>query len=70
VHIRREDFSTNAWRRLERDLQERLQVLREQNDGWKTDEVQTALIRGRIDEVKRILGLAKLASPGNEEQPV
>lgn len=67
--MRREDFQTNAWKRLERDMQARLQELREQNDGLAIDETKTALIRGRIDEVKRILGLAKLASPGSEEQP-
>lgn len=56
-----EDFRTAAWKRLTKHLQQRLQELRELNDG-QHDATRTSEIRGSIKEVKRILDLADTAS--------
>ena len=60
------DFQTDAWKRFTKDLQARLEELRELND-QRHDEVKTAEIRGKISEVKRILGLEP--SPSDEAAP-
>ena len=60
------DFQTDAWKRFTKDLQDRLEELRELND-QRHDEVKTAEIRGKISEVKRILDLA--ASSSDEAAP-
>lgn len=46
------------WVRLEKHFQNRLTVLRMQNDGDLSD-VETGRLRGQIKEVKAILALAK-----------
>ena len=53
------DFRTPVWSRLTNLLQERLQELRELNDSVAHSETKTALIRGQISEVKRLLALSK-----------
>lgn len=45
------------WTKISAELEERLQTLREQNDGDKTPE-DTAKLRGRISEVKTMLDWA------------
>lgn len=62
------DLRTPVWARFERDLQLRLQSLREQNDVMGTEHIQTAATRGRIAEVKRLLALSK-QSAGTSELP-
>ena len=44
------------WRKLRKNLEQRLDTLRAQNDGDK-DERATAMLRGRIAEVKTLLTL-------------
>lgn len=55
-----EDFHTETWKRLTQHLQARLQELRELNDAQASPE-RTSLIRGQIEEVKRMLALAAQA---------
>lgn len=60
------------WSRLTKLLQERLQELREFNDSSANDQIKTALIRGQISEVKRLLALSEDSAraddfPGNGE---
>jgi len=52
------DRESPLWRRFEAHLNERLAVLREQNDADKTPDA-TAHIRGRIAELKTLLDLAR-----------
>lgn len=49
---------SDAWRRLEKHLTDRLQSLRVQNDGDNSYEA-TAKLRGRIAELKAMLALAQ-----------
>jgi len=60
------DFATVAWRHLKDDLRARLADLREQNDRASLTAEQTAVIRGRIAEVKRILDLDGSSSTEGE----
>jgi len=60
------DCQTAVWRRLTQTLEAELQRLRESNDSFGKDEVQTALLRGQISAVKRILALDAKASSVSE----
>jgi len=51
------DRATRLWHDIEEHLQRRLQTLREQNDNQGMTADQTAIIRGRIAEVKSLLAL-------------
>lgn len=51
------DRGTRLWHDIEEHLQRRLQALREQNDNQGMTADQTAIIRGRIAEVKSLLAL-------------
>lgn len=53
-----EDRESLVWKRLMTHFGERLEVLRTQNDGDKS-EAETAKLRGRIAELKAILALNK-----------
>jgi hypothetical protein len=52
------DFRTWTWKRLTKLLEARLEELREFNDVPTNTETKTALIRGQISEVKRLLALS------------
>lgn len=52
-----EDRVSRTWSRLEQHLSDRLQQLRHDNDK-PLDATETAALRGRITEVKRLLALA------------
>ena len=60
--LKLDDFRSSTWKRLTQTLQERLQELRELNDSPSYSPEKTALIRGGISELKRILSLAEQAS--------
>jgi hypothetical protein len=60
--LKPEDFRTATWRRLTQTLELRLQELREINDSPAHGPDKTALIRGGISELKKILSLAEQAS--------
>lgn len=51
------DFDSAVWRKVETRLNQRLVALRKQNDRLTMGEVETAVIRGRIAEVKALLEL-------------
>jgi hypothetical protein len=54
-----EDLRSPVWRRLTQELQERLQFLRELNDAFGNSIEKTALTRGQISEVKRLIALSQ-----------
>ena len=60
--MRPEDFRTPAWKRLAQTIQERVDELRKLNDSPSYGVEQTALIRGGIRELNKILSLAEDAS--------
>ncbi len=60
--LKPEDFRTPAWKRLSQLIEERVEELRKLNDSPSYGLEQTALIRGGIRELKKILSLAEDAS--------
>jgi len=60
--LKTEDFRSTTWKRLTQTLEQRLQELRELNDSPSFGTEKTALVRGGISELKRILSLAEQAS--------
>lgn len=66
--MKRADFNTDVWARLEQHLAGRLEVLRAQLEG-ELDEKGTAGVRGRIREIKEMLALPKKAAPARAPAP-
>ena len=60
--LKPEDFRTQAWKRLSQLIEERVEELRKLNDSPAYGVEQTALIRGGIRELNKILSLADEAS--------
>lgn len=60
--MKTEDFRTQTWRRLSQHVSERIDELRKLNDSPSYGPEQTALIRGGISELSKILSLADDAS--------
>lgn len=58
------EAQTALWKKLKSHYEEQLDLMRKQNDG-ALDDIQTAMIRGRIAEVKKFLALDK-PPPGNK----
>lgn len=58
----RSDFQSKTWKRVEQRLQARLDVLRKANDDLSLDPTKTAALRGKIAEVKRMMGWASVTS--------
>ncbi len=52
------ELDTAVWKKLKAHLQERLSVMRQQNDIRKSEE-DTAFLRGQILAVKELLSLEK-----------
>ena len=52
------DFTSDTWKALVIRYESRLEDLRRKNDG-DLNEIQTAKIRGRINEIREFLALAK-----------
>ena len=57
-----EDFRTPAWKRLSQLIENRVDELRQLNDNPSFGPEKTALIRGGISELNKILSLADEAS--------
>ena len=53
-----EDFRTPAWKRLSQLIEDRVDELRQLNDNPSFGPEKTALIRGGISELNKILSLA------------
>lgn len=64
------DLRTQVWSRFTKELELRLQELREFNDSTLNSETKTALIRGQISEVKRLLALSPDESAGAADFPI
>jgi len=62
TRLKPEDFRTPAWKRLSQHINERVDELRKLNDSPSYGVEQTALIRGGIRELNKILSLAEDAS--------
>lgn len=60
--MRLEDFRSATWKRLSKHIQDRVDELRKLNDNPSYGIEQTALIRGGISELNKILSLAEDAS--------
>lgn len=60
--MKQEDFRSATWRRLSKTIQDRVDELRKLNDNPSYGIEQTALIRGGISELNKILSLAEDAS--------
>jgi len=52
------EMTSSTWARVSTHLEARLQVLREKNDNSQ-DEQSTARLRGRIEEIKKMLSAGK-----------
>lgn len=63
-----EDFHSMCWKRLSKLIDERVDELRKLNDSELSPE-RTALVRGGIKELKKILALAENASAGAAVSP-
>ncbi len=63
-----EDFHSACWKRLSRLIDERVDELRKLNDSELSPE-KTALVRGGIKELKKILALADNASASQAVSP-
>lgn len=64
-----EDFRSATWKRLSMTIQKRVDELRKLNDSPSFGPEQTALIRGGISELNKILSLAEDASLGLAVDP-
>ena len=62
-----DDFRSPCWLHFTDELTARLHTLRAMNDQLANDTNQTAVIRGRIAEVKRILALGKPSTSEAED---
>jgi hypothetical protein len=59
THLEPNDRINPLWLALEKHFEERLVMLRARNDNPEISEIETAALRGRIAEVKAILGMGK-----------
>lgn len=53
------DLNNDLWLRITEHLERRLALLRQQNDGIRLTPEDTAVLRGRIAEVKHLLAAGK-----------
>lgn len=67
--LRREDFATPTWKQLTAHINTRISELRIDNDVLSRTEHQTAVIRGRIAELKELLALAEKFSASDDAGP-
>lgn len=63
------DFSSPTWHSMRKWAEEQLRVCREKNDAPGLNENDTALVRGEIRLLKRILDLPNAASRITAEEP-
>lgn len=62
MRLERHELDSSTWQKVEAYINERLSALRGNNDG-DLDQIQTALLRGRIRELKALADLAKDDQP-------
>lgn len=56
------DFNSPTWAFLKQHYEARLKKLREENDALKLSEVDTAILRGRIAELKELQNMQEKLS--------
>jgi len=61
--LERHEINSSTWAKVEAHIKERLETLRASNDA-DLDPIQTALLRGRIRELKVMADLSK------DDQPI
>lgn len=61
------DLRSGAWERHCKDMRARIDELRLQNDSPRLNAEATAALRGRIDELKRLLALSPSSAGMNAE---
>lgn len=67
MKLRAADYQTELWSRLEATLKERLEQLRDENDEPHSPD-ETALLRGRIAEIRYILALPRYDEKARERE--
>ena len=56
--LTRDELRTQTWVKLRAYLEGRVEELRVQNDNLQSKDIDTAIRRGRIDELKALLAMA------------
>lgn len=64
-----EDRLSPTWLKIKRYYERRIDKFRKQNDEPRSSEVETAIRRGRIAEMKNVLGLEKSLPPHEPDNP-
>ena len=67
--LERADFETRTWRNLAERMRDRIAELREMNDRPQNTELQTAIVRGRIAELKELLALPERVASSHDAGP-
>jgi len=67
--LERADFETRTWERLAAHMHARIATHRESNDRPQNTELQTAIVRGRIAELKELLALPEKVAPAHDAGP-
>lgn len=67
--MKHEDFLNQTWKRLSQLIEDRIDELRKLNDNPSFGTEKTALIRGGISELQKILALADNASASPAVSP-
>lgn len=62
MQLERHERDSSAWQKVEAYINNRLDTLRANNDA-DLDPIQTALVRGRIRELKALVDLSKDDQP-------
>lgn len=62
MHLERHERDSSTWQKVEAYINERLDALRTNNDA-DLDPIQTALVRGRIRELKALVDQSKDDQP-------
>jgi len=59
MQLEKHEVDSPLWKKLEGILRERIAKCHVDNDDLNKNEIQTAIVRGRISELKYILAFAK-----------
>lgn len=70
MKLTKEESRSQTWVRIEELLTAELARLRGLNDDTQKDEIKTAVIRGRIKQLKEVLAMGKETPPQEAAPPV
>lgn len=62
MNLERHEINSSTWIKVEAHIKERIETLRASNDA-DLDPIQTALVRGRIRELRALADLSKDDQP-------